>query len=103
MSMYRFRDTWMSAHALPFSRLCFALSLILVVPSLAVFVCLPAEVSILLQPDGSTRWFFNRQFDLPTGDPAVFYDYSLAPLFWCFGGCAVFYFATHRFILRYAA
>jgi hypothetical protein len=102
MSMYRFRDTSISGRARPLSRLWLFLAVVLAIPLLALMV-VPAEFSVLVQPDGTTRWFFNRQFDLPTGDPAVFHDYSLAPLFWCFLGCSLFYFIIHRLVLRYAA
>lgn len=101
MSLYRFRDTSISHRAHPLIRLWLTLAIVLAVPSLALMV-VPAEVSILVQPDGATRWFYNRQFDLPTGDPAVFYDYSLAPLFWCFLWCSLFYFVMHRLVLRHA-
>ena len=98
--MYRFRDT---SRARILSRLWLVLAVLLVVPCVALFVLLPAELSVLVRPDGSTEWFFNRQFDLSTGDPAAFYDYSLASLFWCFSACSVFYFLIHRVVLRHAA
>ena len=100
--MYRFRDTSLAGRARTLSRLWLVLAVVLVIPCVALFVLLPAEVSVLVNPDGSTEWFFNRQFDLPTGDLAVFRDYSLAPLFSCFSACSVFYFVIHRIVLRYA-
>jgi hypothetical protein len=100
MSMYRFRDTSISLRARPLRRLWPILAVVLAIPSLVLMV-VPAEFSVLVQSDGATRWFFNRQFDLPTGDPAVFHDYSLAPLFWSFIGCSLFYFVMHKLVSRY--
>jgi hypothetical protein len=101
--MHRFRDTSLAVRVRSLSRLWLALAIALTVPCVALFVLLPAEISVLVRPDGSTEWFFNRQFDLPTGDLARFHDYSLTPLFWCFSGCSVFYLTIHRIVLRYAA
>jgi hypothetical protein len=77
-----------------------ALAVFLGIPCLTLLL-VPAEFSVLIQADGTTRWLHNRQFDLPTGDTAVFHDYSLTPVFWCFLACSLFYFATQRIVLSF--
>jgi hypothetical protein len=56
--------------------------------TLLVFI---PEVSVLSQPDGTSYFYINRQVDLPTGDPAVFSDYSLLPLCGVIAASSVFY------------
>lgn len=102
MSIYRFRDTSISLRANLLRHLWLILGVILAIPSLVLMV-VPAEFSVLEEPDGTTRWFLNRQWDLPTGDPAILHDYSLAPLFWIFFACSLFCFIVHRLVSRYAA
>ena len=71
------------------SHACWALGLVFGVFALAVFLFIP-EVSLLSEPDGTQRFYIDRQFDLPTGDPAVFSDYSLLPLCGAAAGGFVF-------------
>lgn len=102
MSMYRFRDTSLTVRAWPLRRLYLFLGVGLLIPCLALALLAPAEISLLVYPDGRVQWFFNRQFDLPTGDPASFHDYSLMPLFCAFFGCGFFYLLARRILLKLA-
>jgi hypothetical protein len=65
-----------------------------------VLLVMSPEISLLVQPDGTTHWYLNRQVDLPTGDPARFYDYSCGGLVACFALCAAFYCITFRYAPR---
>jgi hypothetical protein len=76
--------------ALRLSRVCWALAAVFALLSLAVLLFAP-EVSVLSQPDGTKYIFIDRQVDLPTGDPAEFWDYSLLPLCGTLAACSVFY------------
>jgi hypothetical protein len=72
------------------SRVCWALAAVFALLSLTVLLFIP-EVSVLSQPDGTKYFYVNRQVDLPTGDPAVFSDYSMMPLSGIIAACSIFY------------
>ena len=72
------------------ARVCWALAALFGLLSLAVLFLIP-EVSLLAQPDGKSFFYINRDFDLPTGDPALFHDYSLEPLGAAIASCSAFY------------
>jgi len=78
-------------------RVCWALAAVSGLLSFALLVFIP-DVSVLCQPDGRTFFYINRQVDLPTGDEAVFHDYSLLPHCAAIAGCAVFYLLTGAFL-----
>lgn len=78
------------------ARVCWALAAVSGLLSFALLVFIP-DVSVLCQPDGKTFFYINRQVDLPTGDEAVFHDYSLLPLCAAIAGCAAFYLLTGVF------
>jgi len=80
------------------AHVCWALAATSGLLSFALLVFVP-DVSVLCQPDGKSFLYVNRQFDLPTGDEAVFHDYSLLPLCGAIGGCAAFYLLTGAFFL----
>ena len=82
--------------SLHLARLCWALAAMFGLLSFAFLVFLP-EVSVLCQPDGKRFLYINRQVDLPTGDEAVFHDYSLLPLCSAIAGCSAFYVLTGAF------
>ena len=83
-------------HALHLARVCWALSVVSALLALAVLVFIP-EISVLSQPDGTKYLYINRDFDLPTDDPATFSDYSLMPLCCVVTACSVFYLLTGAF------
>src|SRR5258707_13908941 len=72
------------------SRVCRALAAVFALLSFAVLLLIP-EVSVLSQPDGTNYFYIYRQVDLPTGDPAVFWDYSLLPFCGAIAEWCVFY------------
>jgi hypothetical protein len=72
------------------SRVCWALAVVFALLSLTVLLFIP-EVSVLSLPDGSKYFYIDRQVDLPTGDPAVFSDYSILPLCGIIAACSIFY------------
>ena len=76
--------------ALRLSRVFWALATVCALLSLAILLFIP-EVSVLSQPDGTKFFYIDRQVDLPTGDPAVFSDYSLLPLCGAIAACSVFF------------
>jgi hypothetical protein len=83
-------------HSLHLARVCWALAVFSGLLSFALLVFVP-DVSVLCQPDGRNFLYINRQFDLPTGDEAVFHDYSLLPLCGVIAGCSAFYLLTGAF------
>jgi hypothetical protein len=89
-------------HSQHIARVCWALAATSGLLSFALLVFVP-DVSVLCQPDGKNFLYVNRQVDLPTGDEAVFHDYSLLPLCGAIAGCAAFYLLTGAFFWgRYA-
>jgi hypothetical protein len=72
------------------SRVCWTLAATFALLSLAILLFIP-QISILSQMDGSRFVYVNRQVDLPTGDAAVFSDYSLLPLCAAIATVAVIY------------
>ena len=83
-------------HGLHLARVCWVLAGVSGLLSFALVVFIP-DVSVLCHPDGNTFFYINRQFDLPTGDEAVFHDYSLLPLCAAIAACAAFYLLTGAF------
>src|SRR3954454_24638880 len=94
-------STWMAKigerRELRLSRLCWMLAALSTLLALIVLLFIP-EVSVLSQPDGTRFFYIDRQVDLPTGDPAVFSDYSLLPL--CAGifACSVFFMMSAAYL-----
>jgi hypothetical protein len=78
------------------ARVSWALAAMFGLISFAVLIIIP-EVSLLSQPDGKRFLYIDRQFDLPTGDEAVFFDYSLLPVCGVIAGCSAFYLLTGAF------
>ena len=72
------------------SQICLAMALLFAALGLALFLFIP-EVSVLSEPDGTKYFYIDRQVDLPTGDPAVFSDYSLLPLCGALAACSYFF------------
>ena len=72
------------------SRVCWSLAAVFAMLSSTVLLYIP-EVSVLSQPDGTNYFYIDRQFDLPTGDPAVFSDYSMVPVCGVIAACSIFY------------
>ena len=83
-------------HGLHLARACWVLAAVSGLLSFALLVFIP-DVSVLCLPDGKTFFYIHRQFDLPTGDEALFHDYSLLPLCVAIAGCAAFYLLTGAF------
>src|SRR5258705_12169940 len=78
------------------ARVFWALAALFGLLSFAVLIIIP-EVSLLSQPDGKRLLYINRQFDLPTGDEAIFSDYSLLLICGVIAGCSGFYLLTGAF------
>src|SRR5215831_2438439 len=78
------------------SRVCRSFAAVFGLLSVTILLFIP-EVSLLSQADGTKYFYIDRQFDLPTGDPEVFSDYSLLSLSGVLGVCSVFYLVTAAF------